>query len=105
MEKAERVLHRVADRTAGWEDRRRVSREIVTEQMAVETLRSAVLVVGLLGCVSGNKGFDKLENPTNLFKGYCVPLSFKTELGLCQGLRGNVRVCAAGTAGVNRCAC
>jgi len=64
-------------------------------------LGMAVALVGI-GLASAGKGYDKLENPSNLFKGYCVPLSYSTELGLCQGLSGSVKVCAAGTQGENR---
>jgi len=31
-----------------------------------------------------------------------VPLTYNMELGLCQGFRGSVKVCAAGTQGVSR---
>ena len=33
---------------------------------------------------------------------YCVPLEFSTELGLCQGISGKVKVWAAGTRGLSR---
>eukprot|EP00286_Rhodomonas_abbreviata_P027724 CAMPEP_0181299146 /NCGR_PEP_ID=MMETSP1101-20121128/6178_1 /TAXON_ID=46948 /ORGANISM="Rhodomonas abbreviata, Strain Caron Lab Isolate" /LENGTH=306 /DNA_ID=CAMNT_0023404251 /DNA_START=24 /DNA_END=944 /DNA_ORIENTATION=- len=53
------------------------------------------LIALFIPLVSANKGYDKEENPTNVFRGYCVPLKFKQELGLCQNLEGNPRVCAA----------
>jgi len=64
------------------------------------------LAVALLpGRVSGNKGYDKVENPTGLFKGYCVPLEFDITRGICEGntrLGASApRVCAASTDGVN----
>ena len=40
------------------------------------------LIALFIPLVSANKGYDKEENPTNVFRGYCVQLKFKQELGL-----------------------
>ena len=41
------------------------------------------------------KGYDKEETATGIFKGYCIPMSYNYEIGLCQGYSGTAKVCAA----------
>ena len=51
--------------------------------------------------VLADKGYDDEENPTGAYKAYCVPLQYNFELGLCQGISGNVNVCAVTAEGVH----
>uniref|UniRef100_A0A7S4PLD0 Pherophorin domain-containing protein n=1 Tax=Guillardia theta TaxID=55529 RepID=A0A7S4PLD0_GUITH len=44
---------------------------------------------------TGYKGYDKEETATGIFKGYCIPMSYNYEIGLCQGYSGTAKVCAA----------
>mmetsp|Transcript_40242 Transcript_40242/g.95549 ORF Transcript_40242/g.95549 Transcript_40242/m.95549 type:complete len:298 (+) Transcript_40242:243-1136(+) len=55
----------------------------------------------LFAYASASKGYDKEENPTNVFKGYCVPLNFDQQQGLCQFGSKTVKVCAASTDSLN----
>ena len=48
-----------------------------------------------------DKGYDDQDNPTGADLAYCVPLSYNFELGLCQGISGNVNVCAVTAEGVH----
>eukprot|EP00960_Hanusia_phi_P024287 715562-Hanusia_phi.AAC.1 len=44
---------------------------------------------------SGYKGYDKEEVATGAFKGYCIPMTYNYQIGLCQGYSGTAKVCAA----------
>mmetsp|Transcript_44644 Transcript_44644/g.69849 ORF Transcript_44644/g.69849 Transcript_44644/m.69849 type:complete len:291 (-) Transcript_44644:161-1033(-) len=48
-----------------------------------------------LSSSEANKGYDKEENPANVFKGYCVSGNYPVDDGLCAGLGGKKRLCAA----------
>lgn len=64
-------------------------------------IASLGLFVFCFGIAAADKGYDKEENPTGAYKSYCVPLQYNFELGLCQGISGNVKVCAVTAEGVH----
>jgi hypothetical protein len=70
--------------------------------------RSTLVCLACLVCIwhapqiaQAQKGYDKEENPTGLWTGYCLPLEYKQAVGLCAGYQGSPKVCAASVKGAN----
>mmetsp|Transcript_56205 Transcript_56205/g.91017 ORF Transcript_56205/g.91017 Transcript_56205/m.91017 type:complete len:334 (+) Transcript_56205:148-1149(+) len=51
--------------------------------------------------VHAQRGYDREENPTGIWQGYCLPLPFNQAVGLCAGYTGAPKVCAASISGEN----
>jgi len=47
------------------------------------------------------RGFEKVQKPTGIWQGYCLPHTFNQAVGLCAGYTGSPKVCAASTGGQN----
>ncbi len=69
--------------------------------MFFRAVASLGVFVFYFGFAAADKGYDKEENPTGAYKSYCVPLLYNFELGLCQGISGNINVCAVTAEGVH----